>query len=85
MLRNGGHIYFNNMGDLLLFLMKYNINESSMATILSCVEVTNIAGVHIKIYMSKEKVMNVHIEDGKSFTSKHVQRLISTPTLMIPP
>ena len=36
-----------------------------MVNILSFVEVANIVGVHIKIDTSKEKVINVHIEDGK--------------------
>ena len=85
LLTNSRHLSFNNMGVLLLFPMKVHINESSMVNILSFAEVANIAGVHIKMYMSKGKVINVHIEDGKSFNSKHVQRVFSTPTLMTPP
>ena len=65
MLTNGGHLSFNQMGDLLIFLMKVHINELSMANILYFAAVTNIAGVHIKMDMSKEKVINVHIEYGK--------------------
>ena len=63
MLTNGSHIYFNQMGGLLLLPMKFHINESSMVNIISFVEVTNIAGVHIKMDKSKEKVINVHIKD----------------------
>ena len=65
MLTNGGHLYFNKMGDLLLLPMKFHINEPSMAKILSFAEVAKIAGVHIKMETYKEKVINVHIEDGK--------------------
>ena len=36
-----------------------------MAKILSFVEVANIAWVHIKMEKSKEKVVNVHIKEGK--------------------
>ena len=65
MLTNIGHLYFNQMGDLLLFPMKVHINESSMAKILYFSEFTNIAGVHIKMETSKEKVINVHTKDRK--------------------
>ena len=60
---NGGHLYLNQMGDLPLFMMKFYINESSIANILSIAEVANIAGVHIKMDTSKGKVINVHTED----------------------
>ena len=53
MLTNGGHISFNQMGDLLQLPMKVHINESSLANILPFAEVSNIAGVHIKMDMSK--------------------------------
>ena len=53
MLTNGGHLYFNQMGDLLQFPMKVHINESSMANILPFAEVSNIEGVHINMEMSK--------------------------------
>ena len=53
------------MGDLLLLPIKVHINESSMVNILSFAEVDKIAGVHIKMDMSKEKLINVHIKDGK--------------------
>ena len=36
-----------------------------MVNVLSFVEVTNIAVVHINMYTSKEKFINVHIEDRK--------------------
>ena len=36
-----------------------------MENIFSYVDVLNIAGVHIKMDKSKEKVINVHIEDRK--------------------
>ena len=65
MLTNNGHLYFNQMGDLLLFPLKFHINESSMANILSFAEVSNIAGVHIKMDTSKEKLINVHIKNEK--------------------
>ena len=65
--------------------MKVHINESSMANILPFAEVANIAGVHIKMDMSKGKLINVNIKDGKSFISKYVHRVFSTPTLMILP
>ena len=53
------------MGDLLLFPMKFYINESSMPNILYFAEASKIAGVHINMETSREKVINVHIEDGK--------------------
>ena len=91
MLTNGGHQYFNQMGDLLLFPMKFHINKSSMTSILSFAEVANIAVVHIKLYMSKEKVINVHIEDvkiihfkacaeGLFYTNLNEPTMITNPT-----
>ena len=85
MLMNCGHIYFNQMGYLLLFLIKFHINESFMANILSFAEISNVTGVNINMDISKGKVINMHIEDEKSFISKLVQRFFSTPTLMTPP
>ena len=65
MLMNGGHPYLNQMGDLLLFSIKFHINESFMAKILSFAEAANITGVYINMKTSKEKVINVHIKDRK--------------------
>ena len=65
MLKNGGHISFNQMGDLILLPMRGHINESYMANIFFFAEVANIAGVHIKMVTSKEKLINVHIKDVK--------------------
>ena len=65
MLKNGGHLSLNHMGDLLLLPIKFHINEYSMATIIYFVEVANIAGVNINMETSKEKLINDHIEDGK--------------------
>ena len=55
MLTNGGHLSFNNMGDLLLLKMKVHTDELSMVNILSFLEVANIVGVHINMETSKEK------------------------------
>ena len=41
-----------------------------MANILSFIEVTNITGVHIKMDIPKEKVINFHIQDGQNFHFK---------------
>ena len=57
MLTNGGGLYFNQMGYLLIFSMKVHTNELFMENILSFAEVANIVGVHIKIDTSKEKVI----------------------------
>ena len=65
MLKNGRHLSFNQMRDLLLLQMKVHINELSMANILYFAEVTNNAGVHINMDMSKEKIINAHIKDRK--------------------
>ena len=81
MLMNGGHLSFNKMGDLLLLPMKFHINESSMANILYFAEVDNIAGVHIMMDTSKEKVINVHIRDGKIIHFKACAEGFYTPTL----
>ena len=59
---NKGHLYFNNLGDLLIFTMKVHINESSMANILYFAEVINIAGVHTNMDTSKEEVINIHVK-----------------------
>ena len=56
-----------------------------MANILYFAEVTNIVGVHIKMDTSKGKLISAHIEDGKTFISKHVYRVFSTPILMTIP
>ena len=61
-LTNGGHLSFNRMGGVLLLPIKVQINELSMEKNLSFAEVTNIAGVRIKMYTSKGKVINVHIK-----------------------
>ena len=65
MLINCGHIYFNQMGGIILLPMKVQINESYMANIVYFAEVANITLLHIKMDTSKEKVINVHIKDGK--------------------
>ena len=80
MLTNGGHLSFNQMGDLLQLPMKVHINESSMANILPFAEVANIAGVHIKMDMSKGKLINVHIEDeNHSFQSMCIGSCLHQP------
>ena len=61
MLTNSVHISFKLMGDFLLFLMIFHINESYMANILSFAEFTTIAGVHINMETYKEKLINVQI------------------------
>ena len=91
MLTNGSHIYFNQMGGLLLLPMKFHINESSMVNIISFVEVTNIAGVHINLDTSKGEKINVHIKykniihfkacaEGRFYTNFIVSSMISNPT-----
>ena len=77
-------------GDLLLLPMKVYINESSMADILSFAEVTNIAGVHIKINMSKGKVINMHIENRKiinfkAFAGDFFYTNLNDPTMITTP
>ena len=42
--------------------MTFHMNESSVANILSFVEVAYIAGVHINMDTSKEKVINIHMQ-----------------------
>ena len=64
---NGGHLYFNHTEELLILPMTFHVNELSMANILSFAEVSNIAGVNIKMYTSKQKVINVHIKDREIF------------------
>ena len=66
MLTNRGHLYSNNMEGLLLLPMKVHINKSSISNTIYFAEVANIAGVHIKMETSKEKVINVHIKYGKN-------------------
>ena len=67
MLTNGGHLYLNQMGHLILLNMKVHTNESFMANILYFAEDANIAGVHINMDTSNEKLINVHIKHGKPF------------------
>ena len=55
-----------------------------MANILSFAEVSNIAVVHINMDTSKEKVINVHIEDGKFFHFKACVEGISYTNLNEP-
>ena len=62
---NVRHLYFNQMGDLILFPMKVHTNESSMANILYFAEAANIKGVYINTETSKEKLINVHIKYRK--------------------
>ena len=87
---NGRHVYFNQMGDLLILPMKVHINESSMENILSFLEVANITGVHIKMDTGKEKVINVYIEDGKiihfkAFTEGLLYTNLIDPTMITNP
>ena len=65
MLTNGSRLSLNQMGDPLLLPITFYINESSMVNIFYFVEVTNILGVQINMEKSKEKLINVHIKDGK--------------------
>ena len=65
MLKNEGRLSINQMGEMLFLLMTVHINESSMANILYFEEVANIAGVHIKMGISRGKIINVHIKEGK--------------------
>ena len=84
MLTNSRHLSFNQMGDLLLLPMKFHINKSIMENILYFAEVYGIAGVHIKMDMSKEKIINVHIEYGKIVHFRACAEGFSAPTLMTP-
>ena len=63
MLKNRGHLYFNQMGELIILPITVHIHESAMENILYFEEVANIMGVHIKMETSKEKFINVHIQD----------------------
>ena len=65
MLTNGGHLILNQIGNVILLRMKVNINESSIAEIFYFQDVANIAGVHIKMDTSNEKVINMHFKDRK--------------------
>ena len=44
MLKKGGHLYFNQMGKILLLSMTVHIDESSMEKILYSTEVASISG-----------------------------------------
>ena len=59
------YIFQSDGGELPLFKMTVHTNKSSMDNILSFEEVSNITGVQINIYTSKERVINVHIKDRK--------------------
>ena len=90
MLTNGGHIFFTHMVELLIFPMKFHINESSMENILYFVEVAHIAVVHIKMDTSKEKLINVHIEDGriihfKAYAEDLLYTNLNDPTMITNP
>ena len=87
---NGGNLSFNQMGDLLIFLRKFHINESSMVKLLSFVEVANIAGVHITMDTFKGKFINVHIKDRKTihfkaFAEGLLYTKINYPTMITNP
>ena len=50
-----------------------------MVNKLSFAEVANIEGLHIKMKTSKEKLINVHTEDGKTINLKaYVEGLLYT-------
>ena len=90
MLTNGGHPYFNQMADLILLPIKFHINESSMEKILSFAEVPNIPVLHINMDMSKEKLIDLHIEDGKIIHFKAcaegvVYTILNEPTMITNP
>ena len=70
--------------------MEFHINESSMANILSFLEFAKIVGVHINMDTYKEKLINVHIKDGKILYFKScAERLFYTnikdPTIITSP
>ena len=65
MLTNGGNLYFNQIGEILFFLMSVHIHKYSMANILSLAEVSKLAGVHINMDTSKEKDINVYMYDRR--------------------
>ena len=55
MLKSGGHLSFNHMGDLVLLPISVHINEYLMVNIPYFAEVANIVGVHINMDTSNEK------------------------------
>ena len=70
--------------------MKVNKNESSIVNILYFSEFVYIAGLHIKIDTSKEKVINIHIKDVKiihfkSFAEDLFYTNIKYPTMITNP
>ena len=85
MLKNSGHLSFNQMRYLLLFPMKSPINESSMENILYFSDIANIAGFNINMETSKEKLINVHIKDSKIIHFKVCVEGISTSISITPP
>ena len=85
MLKNSGHLSFNQMRYLLLFPMKSPINESSMENILYFSDIANIAGFNINMDTSKEKLINVHIKDSKRIHFKVCVEGISTSISITPP
>ena len=66
----GGHLYFNQSGEILHLPIPIHKNESSMTIILSFAEFSNIAVFHIMMDTPMEKVINVHIKGGKLFIYK---------------
>ena len=82
MLKNGGHLYFNQLGEILLLPIPIHKNESSLTEIQFFAENSNIAGFHIKMDTPMEKVTNLHIKRRKLFILKYVRRVFSKRTLM---
>ena len=90
MLKNGGHLHLNHMGEILILPMSVHNIESYMVNILSFAEFSNIAGAHINMYTSKENFINSHIKDGKNihfkafaeghFKNINDQSMVTNPT-----
>ena len=63
MLTNGSHLSFDKMGELLYLPMTVHTDESSMDKILSFADASKIVEVHINMDTSKEKFINIHMQD----------------------
>ena len=68
---NGGPPLFYRKGQLTFFTLCVNVNNVSLATIISLKDVNNIPGVHVTMDTSIEKAMNVIIIDGTIFKVKY--------------
>ena len=63
MLTNKGCVTYKEVDDCKVLPLKVHLNKDSLANVLSFKQVSEIPGVNITTYTSKEDVFTAHLKD----------------------